>query len=252
MTPSLTDPPTPQRFFRRPARSRRPASSSGTSATVVTVLPRRPPTSRRTLTRPPAARRARWAGSRALRRSPSSLDQTTRVSRLGIGDRLRAPLAAADLDAPVAHARLEDWLRIGRRPALDGPVLEREAAAVQRALDAAVDEPSLAQRAASVRAAVGQRVDASAGAREHERDAVDLRGRELARAHVGVGGGVGPVCDRGFPRVLVDADAVVVGEVPAERAADAQRDGTDEAERLARRAPVAAPGGQRRAVEAEG
>ena len=84
MTPSLTDPPTPQRFFRRPASSRRPSSSSGTSATVVTALPRRPLVSRRTLTRPPAAIRALSLGSRALRRSPSVLDHTTLASRLGI------------------------------------------------------------------------------------------------------------------------------------------------------------------------
>src|SRR4051794_39611020 len=90
MTPSLTDPPTPQRFFRRPARSLRPSSSSGTSATVVTALPRRPLVSRRTFTRPPAARRAFRPGSRALRRSPSSLDHTTRVSRVRFATRSRS------------------------------------------------------------------------------------------------------------------------------------------------------------------
>src|SRR6476659_3885678 len=88
MTPSLTDPPTPQRFFSFPARSLRPSSSRGTPETVVTALPRRPLVSRRTFTRPPAraASRARTlSGSRALRRSPSVLDQTTLVSpRRGI------------------------------------------------------------------------------------------------------------------------------------------------------------------------
>ena len=60
-----------------------PASSSGTPETVVTAFPRRPATSRRTLTRPPGARVA-GAGSRALRRSPSLLDQTTLRSRPAI------------------------------------------------------------------------------------------------------------------------------------------------------------------------
>src|SRR3954466_6978066 len=68
MTPSLTDPPTPQRFFSRPASSLRPSSSRGTSATVVTALPRRPLVSRRTFPRsprgaPPRPRRPRAAPS---------------------------------------------------------------------------------------------------------------------------------------------------------------------------------------------
>src|SRR4051794_6989348 len=75
MTPSLAEPPTPQRFFRRPASSRTPASSSGRLEIVVTALPRRPAVSRRTLTRPPPPTGAR-CGARRRRRSPSSLDQT--------------------------------------------------------------------------------------------------------------------------------------------------------------------------------
>src|SRR3954471_13627144 len=54
MTPPFAEPPTPQRFFRRPASSRSPSSSSGTPEIVVTALPRRPATSRRTFARPPA------------------------------------------------------------------------------------------------------------------------------------------------------------------------------------------------------
>src|SRR4051812_34444059 len=84
MTPFLIEPPTPQRFLRRPASARTPSSSSGTSAMVVTALPRRPATSRRTFTRPPAAIRDLTFGSRALRRSPSLLDHTTLASRLAI------------------------------------------------------------------------------------------------------------------------------------------------------------------------
>src|SRR3954447_8852844 len=75
MTPSLAEPPTPQRFFRRPASARTPASSSGRLEIVVTVLPRRPAVSRRTVTRPPPPAGAR-CGARRRRRSPSSLDQT--------------------------------------------------------------------------------------------------------------------------------------------------------------------------------
>src|SRR3954470_16992864 len=97
MTPSLTEPPTPQRFLSRPASSRRPASSSGTFATVVTALPRRPLVSRRTLTRSSAAAAARaraFEGSGALRRSPSVLDQTT----------FEEPRLAIDAARRLAHA----------------------------------------------------------------------------------------------------------------------------------------------------
>src|SRR3954447_15479072 len=112
MTPSLTAPPTPQRFLSRPASSLRPSSSSGTSATVVTALPRRPLVSRRTFTRPPAARRAFSPGSRALRRSPSSLDHTTRVSRVRFATRSRSgerrPAAAQRrVGVRTLHAGLE-------------------------------------------------------------------------------------------------------------------------------------------------
>src|SRR6201999_2317306 len=48
ITPSLTEPPTPQRFLSRPASARNSTSSTGTPETVVTALPRRPATSRRT------------------------------------------------------------------------------------------------------------------------------------------------------------------------------------------------------------
>src|SRR3954466_8516702 len=109
MTPSLTAPPTPQRFFRRPASSRRPSSASGTPATVVTALPRRPLVSRRTLTRPPAraSSRARaTSGSRALRRSPSSLDQTTFVS-----SRRRATASGPGERRPATAEE-----RLGERP----------------------------------------------------------------------------------------------------------------------------------------
>jgi low temperature requirement protein LtrA len=74
ITPSLTEPPTPQRFFSRPASSRRPSSFKGTPDTVVTALPRRPEVSRRTFTRPPPASRSLSSGSRALRRSPSVVE----------------------------------------------------------------------------------------------------------------------------------------------------------------------------------
>src|SRR3954451_11983650 len=105
MTPSLTAPPTPQRFFSRPASSRRPASSSGTSETVVTPLPRRPAVSRRTLTRPPAARRCFRPGSRALRRSPSVVDQTTFVSgRRPIASPLELPQRALRRRLVIAPA----------------------------------------------------------------------------------------------------------------------------------------------------
>src|SRR3954454_16115098 len=82
MTPFLADPPTPQRFFRRPASAFRAASSSGTPETVVTALPRRPAVSRRTFTRPPAC--VAGGRSRALRRSPSLVDQTSCRSRAGM------------------------------------------------------------------------------------------------------------------------------------------------------------------------
>src|SRR5262245_20520251 len=75
ITPSFAEPPTPQRFFSRPASSRTPASSSGRLEIVVTALPRRPAVSRRTFTRPPAVWRC-LGSLRLRRRSPSSLDQT--------------------------------------------------------------------------------------------------------------------------------------------------------------------------------
>src|SRR4051794_36804402 len=84
MTPSLAEPPTPQRFFSRPASSRRPSSPSGTPEIVVTALPRRPATSRRTFTRPPPRGGALALAAAGLRRrSPPELDHTRSASRSG-------------------------------------------------------------------------------------------------------------------------------------------------------------------------
>src|SRR4051812_31865416 len=97
MTPFFAEPPTPQRFFSRPASSRTPASSSGRLETVVTALPRRPAVSRRTLTRPPPGAGAR-SGARRRRRSPSSLDHTGLLISLHEG-------CFHDARQPVAHGR---------------------------------------------------------------------------------------------------------------------------------------------------
>src|SRR4051794_7795664 len=83
MTPSLDEPPTPQRFLRCWASSRISLSLSGRLKTVVAVLPLRPAVSRRTLTGPEVCRVTVF-GSRALRRSPSLLDHTMLVSRLAM------------------------------------------------------------------------------------------------------------------------------------------------------------------------
>src|SRR5512136_419056 len=57
MSPSLTVPPLPQRFFRSPASAFRAISSTWTPVTTVTVLPPRPLVSLRTRTIPsPACR----------------------------------------------------------------------------------------------------------------------------------------------------------------------------------------------------
>src|SRR4051794_9933966 len=122
MTPSFAEPPTPQRFFSRPASSRTPASSSGTPDTAVTALPRLPAVSRRTFTRPPEVRSAA-RGSRALRRSPSLDDHTTfasaRLTTAASSGLARRGRPVAECGEPVdAHGvALEDLVRDGGGPA---------------------------------------------------------------------------------------------------------------------------------------
>src|SRR4051794_9924641 len=84
MTPSLAEPPTPQRFFSRAASARISASPSGRLKTVVAVLPLRPAVSRRTLTGPVVVRVTDPPDPRALRRSPSLLDHTMSEGRLAM------------------------------------------------------------------------------------------------------------------------------------------------------------------------
>ena len=71
-------------LLQAPASSRSPASSSGTLGDRGDRLAAPAAVSRRTFTRPPAAARRAGRGSRALRRSPSSLDHTTFAPRLGM------------------------------------------------------------------------------------------------------------------------------------------------------------------------
>src|SRR3954454_6444101 len=119
MTPFLVEPPTPQRFFRRPARSRRPASSSGTSWTVVTALPRRPAVSRLTRTRSPPARFEPAGRASALRRSPSLVDQTSCRSRgmaRDASEHAAEDARVAGVGAQLTGALDEQPLQLAGRP----------------------------------------------------------------------------------------------------------------------------------------
>ena len=95
MTPSLTEPPTPQRFFSLPGELaeavvvERDAGDGrdGLAAAAARLAP-----DLHAAAGAAASRAARLSGSRALRRSPSVLDQTTLVSpRLGIAATVAIP-----------------------------------------------------------------------------------------------------------------------------------------------------------------
>src|SRR5258706_3250537 len=80
----------------------------------------------------------------------------------------------ADLDLPIADARLEAGLRDRCRADDRAPIREGEARAVPGALDAAILDYAVRQRPAQMRAALGQRVDAPILPHKHDAPPADL------------------------------------------------------------------------------
>ena len=131
-------------------------------------------------------------------RAPGGRRLRGRAARAALGRRARLraharpatassswpPRRSPDLDAPVAGARLEDRLGVGRRPLLDGPVLS----ANRLACHGHSTQPSTRRPSCSgpprwaQRSARACRRPSRAG--EHDLDPRDGRAGELALAHV--------------------------------------------------------------------
>ena len=133
-----------------------------------------------------------------------------------------AAAGALTSTTPPLRPHLPARLRVGGGPALHAAVGEPEDGAVQRADDAAVLDLALVERPAAVRAAVGERVHLALPARDDDPDAVHLGVARLALGQVGLAQHGRPLVRALLEHRLVDADALRVGEVPAEVAAQAR------------------------------
>ena len=154
-------------------------------------------------------------------------------------------------DTAVALADLVDRLRGRRRPALDRAVGQREAGAVPRALDAPAAGSPLdwSEAGPTMRAARRERMEPSAGSRHEHVGLADPGAEHGALGQSGRAVDRGPVAGAVLEGGDVGADALGVGQMPAEVPARAERGRARQPERLAPPVRAASPGDERGGVE---